>query len=276
MLAKLTKYEFRATARGLGILYAALIIISIVTRIEFAIVSATHGGMSMMFPTIIVMMLYVGGIVAIGVLTFILIVQRFYKNLLQNEGYLMHTLPVKMWQNIASKLIVSVAWCFISMIVIFASFMIIGSIGINFGDFISIFTNITFRGHGDIVANGIVLMLEMLILMVTGAASAILQIYVAMAIGQLSDNHKLLCSFGAYVGINVALQIIVGIFINILSSGSSSYMVSGIMDFVSSTNTGSIAQMHVTMWGLIVLYVIKAALFFAGTNYLMKNKLNLE
>ena len=53
-------------------------------------------------------------------------------------------------------------------------------------------------------------------------------------------------------------------------------MVSGIMGFVSSTNTGSIAQMHVTMWGLIVLYVIKAALFFAGIDYLMKNKLNLE
>ncbi len=276
MLAKLTKYEFRATARGLGILYAALIIISIVTRIEFAIGSATHGGMSMMFPTIIVMMLYVGGIVAIGVLTFILIVQRFYKNLLQNEGYLMHTLPVKIWQHIASKLIVSVAWCFISMIVIFASFMIIGSIGINFGEFVSIFTNISLVGHGDLVANGIVLTFELVILMIAGAASAILQIYVAMAIGQLVDNHKLLCSFGAYVGINVALQIIIGIFTNILSSGSSSYMVSGIMGFVSSTNMGSIAQMHLAMWGFIAICVVKGALFFAGTNYLMKNKLNLE
>lgn len=276
MLAKLTKYEFRATGRMLGILYAALIIISVVTRIEFAIESATHGGMSMMFPTVIVMMLYVGAIVAIGVLTLILIIQRFYKNLLQNEGYLMHTLPVKMWQHIASKLIVSVAWCFISMIVIFASFMIIGSIGINFGDFITIFTNISFRGHGDLLANGIALMFEMFILMIAGAASAILQIYIAMAIGQLTDNHKLLCSFGAYVGINIVIQIIVGIFSSILSSGSSSYMLTGILGFVSSSNMGSMTQMHVAMWSLIGLYVVKAVLFFAGTNYLMKNKLNLE
>lgn len=274
MLAKLTKYEFRATGRMLSILYAALIIISVVTRIEFAIESATHGGMAMMFPTIIVMMLYVGAIVAIGVLTFILIIQRFYKNLLQNEGYLMHTLPVKMWQHIASKLLVSVVWCFVSMIVICVSFLIIGSIGIDLGDVVSIFTNISFRGHGDVVLNGIGFMLELVILMIAGAASAILQIYLAMAIGQLVDNHKLLCSFGAYVGINVVLQIITGIFMSISSSGSTPLTYGFFSIF--SAGSGSVASLHAAMWMMIAVCVVKAALFFAGTNYLMKNKLNLE
>ena len=272
MLAKLTKYEFRATGRMLGILYAALIIISVVTRIEFAIESATHGGMALMFPTVIVMMLYVGAIVAIGVLTLILIIQRFYKNLLQNEGYLMHTLPVKMWQHIASKLFVSVVWCFVSMIVICVSFLIIGSIGIDFGNIVSIITNISFDGHGDMVLNGIGFMLELVILMIVGAASAILQIYLAMAIGQLVDNHKLLCSFGAYVGINVVLQIIAGIFISISASGSTpvSYGFFGLF------NASSVAGLHAAMWVMIAGYAVKAVLFFAGTNYLMKNKLNLE
>ncbi len=86
MLAKLTKYEFRATGRMLGILYAALIMIAIVTRIELAIQSATNGGMSMVMPTFIVIMLYISAIVAIGVMTLILIIQRFYRKSASERG----------------------------------------------------------------------------------------------------------------------------------------------------------------------------------------------
>lgn len=273
MLAKLTKYEFRATGRMLGILYAALIIIAIVTRIELAIQSATNGGMSMVMPTFIVMMLYISAIVAIGVMTLILIIQRFYKNLLQNEGYLMHTLPVKMWQHIASKLIASVVWCFVSMFVICLSFIIIGSLGIDFNDFFTIMTNISLRGHGNEVLNGIGYMFELFVLMIAGAAASILQIYLAMAIGQLVDNHKLLCSFGAYIGINVVLQIITSIVMSISAGGSYPYMSYGIFNFLS---TDSLTGMHVFFWTLIAVYAVKAALFFAGTNYILKNRLNLE
>lgn len=41
--------------------------------------------------------------VALFVLTMIVIIQRFYKGLLCDEGYLMFTLPVKPWQLIATK-----------------------------------------------------------------------------------------------------------------------------------------------------------------------------
>lgn len=273
MLAKLTKYEFRATGRILGVMYAALVVIAVIMRIQFAINNATHSdmGMAMGMPTFIVIMLYACAIVAIGVLTFILIIQRFYKNLLQNEGYLMHTLPVKIWQHIAAKLIVSVVWCFVSMIVIFVSFMVVGSVGVNFGDLVTIMTTISFRNHGAVVANGVAFMFELLILCIAVAAASILQIYAAMSVGQLSDNHKLLCSFGAYVGINVALQIIVGIFANIFYKSSS--MLYGVFE---NMDVNSTASFHAGMWALIALYVVKSVLFFAATNYLMKNKLNLE
>ncbi len=265
MLAKLTKYEIRATARILGILYAALIIIAIVTRIEMAIESLTNGRVSMIVPTGIIVMLYICGIVAIGVLTFILIVQRFYKNLLQNEGYLMHTLPVKMWQHIASKLIVSIVWCFASMIVVFATFMIIGSGEADFGNIISTFVNISFRGYESYLVNGIALILELLILMIVGAAASILHIYLSMAIGQMADNHKILCSFGAYVGINIILQIISGALITV-SNGFA----------MSDENAAMFAHMHLIMLMLIVVCIIRAVIFFVCTDYLMKNKLNLE
>ncbi len=64
---------------------------------------------------------YVLLIVGIFVITLIVILQRFYKNLVKEEGYLMFTLPVKPWELITSKLIASVIWTFVSTIVVMIS-----------------------------------------------------------------------------------------------------------------------------------------------------------
>ena len=54
---------------------------------------------------------------AIAVLCFVSTVQRFYKNLLGREGYLMHTLPVTETQLILSKLLTSMVWVLCSGLV---------------------------------------------------------------------------------------------------------------------------------------------------------------
>ena len=56
----------------------------------------------------LMVMLYIFGIIAIGIITIVVLVMRFYKNLFTSEGYLMHTLPVKASQHLNSKLIVAV------------------------------------------------------------------------------------------------------------------------------------------------------------------------
>lgn len=267
MLGRLIKYEFRATARTLGIFYAALIIISVITRIEMAIRSHAEHGASMFFPTAIVMMLYGAGIAAISVMTLIVIIQRFYKNLLQNEGYLMHTLPVKMWQHIMSKLVVSMVWCMVSMAVIVISIMIIGLTGAGIGDIISMMSaNIDFNGAATF-AEGIILMLVY-------GASEILHMYLAMAFGQRAENHKLLVSFGAYIAISVVMQIITGIFMSAVSHISAEITVN-IFD-VGFPGFHSMAAVHMTLWFMTAVAAVKSAVFFAGTNWLMKNRLNIE
>ena len=44
---------------------------------------------------------------ALGAYTCVVTIQRFYKGLLGQEGYLMFTLPVKNWQLVFSKALVS-------------------------------------------------------------------------------------------------------------------------------------------------------------------------
>ena len=48
----------------------------------------------------------------------IVAVQRFYKNLLGDEGYLMFTLPATPGQQIFSKLLVSLVWSLMGIVVV--------------------------------------------------------------------------------------------------------------------------------------------------------------
>ena len=74
---------------------------------------------------ILMLVAYVISIVASLAVTFILIILRFYKNLMSEEGYLMFTLPVKTSQLINSKLIVSIFWCLTSILVVISSLLIL-------------------------------------------------------------------------------------------------------------------------------------------------------
>ena len=58
----------------------------------------------------LVVMAYVVAITAVFIVAFILMLQRFYKNLLGDEGYIMFTLPASVHQHVWSKLIVSAVW----------------------------------------------------------------------------------------------------------------------------------------------------------------------
>ncbi len=76
-------------------------------------------------------MLYMGVMMAAFVVTAVILIQRFYKNLLGSEGYLMFTLPVTVTQHLLSKTIIAVVMIGLSglsaliSIIIFADKMIL-------------------------------------------------------------------------------------------------------------------------------------------------------
>ena len=103
MLKKLLKYEFKATARTYGGMYLALLAASVLFG---GSVWRWNGTNSDAYSTLVGLMSLVYTAVIIGtvVVTIMTIVQRFYRNLLGREGYLMHTLPVTETQLVTSKL----------------------------------------------------------------------------------------------------------------------------------------------------------------------------
>lgn len=71
-----------------------------------------------MFAAIFVVLFFLS-VMALAAVTVVVIVYRFYKNLLGSEGYLMHTLPVTVHQLIWSKLIAAVVWMAVTSVCIY-------------------------------------------------------------------------------------------------------------------------------------------------------------
>ena len=104
-MLKLLKYEWKACARICLPLYGVLILMSFVTHLLYSIPQNSTFGF--MLPAIS-SMLYMGVMMAAFVVTAVILIQRFYKNLLGSEGYLMFTLPVTVTQHLFSKTIIAV------------------------------------------------------------------------------------------------------------------------------------------------------------------------
>lgn len=271
MLKKLVKYEFIATGRLMLIFYGALLLISVVNALTgtmFDLEKLSESAfLTSLLPFGISWFLYGISIAAVCVLTIIMILQRFYKNLLQNEGYLMHVLPVKTWKHIASKLVVAMAWSAASIFMIAISIIIVSDIGISgIGQMFSMMGELIRAGIGYAGAGAFMISCVLIVLIVIAAiAVSILTLYASMAIGQLADKHKILASFGAYVLINVAESIVETILVQCgLSMGSTIW-----------SGFGSYAALNMSLLGILLLTVAETAGFFIVTEVLMRKKLNL-
>lgn len=269
MLKKLLKYEFKATGRIFLPLYGALIVVAFLQKLflDFNFSEMKNLSLSILAGSIPV--LFSAMIVAVSVATFIMMIMRFYKNLLSNEGYLMFTLPVSVSKLIWSKLIVIFVWSVLSFLAGMLAFCIIF---LNISDFFMVFAEIG-QIFSEIFKRGLWLpAIETIVLVIGVIVNFILSVYLSMAVGQLSDKHKILCSIGAYIGLNIVINnIIMAIFVGVLNGPLGEMVYSGII-----RNLTEIQAFNVVMVGFIVMYAVLCALYFIFTKLILTKRLNLE
>lgn len=269
MLGKLMKYDLKGSARTMLPLFAALLIMTIINTIFVRInFSLDNTGLSMLFG--LSMFLYVAIIVAIAVMSLVIIIQRFYKNLFTDEGYLMHTLPVAAWQHIVAKLVIALLWALVCTVVIILSILIISLKDVDFVTLWIGFTTFMSQAAAELGVNFGLYIFEGILLFLTSTISSILMIYLAIAIGQLFNSHKIIGAFGAYIAITMVLQVLATVLLLIFGN-----VVGDAFDALVASMSG-VAIVHLVMIVMLVLNLISCVVFFIGTNYLMKNKLNLE
>lgn len=267
MLGKLMKYEFRATAIYFLPIYVVLVLVSGLRYVVSLISQKFSNGFSV-FSGFSLSAIYLLLALGLAITTFIVIIIRFYKNLLGTEGYLMFTLPVSVEQNILAKLIPSVVWFFGSCVL--GMLTIAPAMGLRFND--NPFTMFTGIRLGD------VLEILLAVLMVIGSiAGTFLFYYLCMCIGQMFNSHRFLASAGAYIVIQTVLQILGIAFIWICASSfSSQAFVAWLSNaFASLDNIPSGSLIYLFLIAANILsYGIAAALFFIDSAILRK-RLNL-
>lgn len=270
MLGKLMKYEIKATARFFLPLYGALLVLAVINKLFFSFnifneVDTFFLDQFSEIPRALALTLYIFIIIAIFVITAIVMIHRFYKNLLGDEGYLMFTLPVKTWMNIANKLIVSVMWVIMSCIVtVFSIFILVVN-----SELLREIPNaiiLTFREiNTELGLNAGLFILEIGLASIVSIVVHILQIYASIAIGQLCNSHKLLASFGAYLAISIVLQTVLSVFF---------VFIAVLFPNWQSINPSSV--MNMIMIGSTAISAVIGVGFYFVTHYILANKLNLE
>lgn len=274
MLRKLLKHEFRATGRIMLPLFGILLLVSVGANFSSRGMLNSDSSLLRTLGTIFIM-LFIVGIFAVGIISFVLMINRFYKNLLQDEGYVMMTLPVSIHQQVWSKLIVSTVWFAATVLVIILACFVM-AFDIRFmGELWQEVKNIVHAviryNHMDIVVNGIGFLVELLLLCIMASIAFCLRAYSAMAIGFSRPNHKGLFSVASYIVIGVVVQILGGIGISLLNDSWFHQLLLGWEPQLSAT-----AAMHLGMWFLIVLELIYCAVFYFLTVYFLQKHLNLE
>lgn len=292
MLGKLLKHEFKATSRYFMFLYTAVIGLAIINKI-FWLIPAENVVMDIVRGFIT--FAFVMATVATVIFSFVIIIYRFYKNLLSDEGYLSFTLPVTSTKHIISKLLISVMWSIVTVIVVIASLLIIA---INTG-FYSAFPEVwnTMKQFFELNPEMIKFVVEMFIIFIVAMFSLTLMLYAAMSIGHLFSKHRVLASIGSYFGLYFAVQaintIVLGItmavgfgpsaFTSLESSSEVEFTMTNSMDLstVFSGGAGLTYNNFLDMISLIfiisvVMQIALGVVYFLVTRYILKKKLNLE
>lgn len=268
MFGRLVKYDFRSMFKQFGFIWPAALVLALVNHFTLSgldstsAVGETTAGMAML--------VYVAILMAMFVITMIFVIQRFFKGLLGDEGYLMHTLPVKPRQLIASKLLAAVAATLLSIavailsILLIAPFQWVHELGDLFRGLGYLFT------HWSIHAtHGVLFILEFVLFLCVGMAQGYLQLYLAMALGHLFNRNRVAMSVVAYVAINAVMGTLLGVL------GSINFRpLRTALDVVSGVE--GIAGAHVAVWIAIVWTGLLSALYFFCTEYILRRRLNLE
>lgn len=268
MLGKLLKYELKATSRVFIPLYIAILIVSIVNGLSLNLEILNIQGLA----TIILMCLFI----SLFVITIVVTIQRFNKNLLKDEGYLMFTLPVSSKHLVLSKYLTSLIWTFLSFVVAFLSFTIIFMIPtykyFDFSYFINEF-NLLFSNMLNLNILG--QFLKIILLMIISYTIFIFNVYLALSVGQLPifNRFRNVSSFIGFLVINLLIsyaQNIVSLFVNdasvnIEAIDNINYAINSVTSIVSKGLNIAI----------VINLIIILVLFFA-TTYILDKKLNLE
>ena len=235
MLGKLIKYEFKATRRML-LLYALLFVLAAATAVIFRFSINANGdlfveviGNEARFSGFIAIIIFLISTAYVFMNAFIFAavlidaINRFRSNLLGDEGYLMHTLPLKTEYLILSKNVTSVVWTISGIIAALLSYLMIGAIymgGKMWKGLIHLFST----SNMDLLFTSPrfwSISLTFILLTIISISELYFRIHASMAVGYSLKNHRAAASIGIYIVLSIAKSIPHNILLPLITNHSS-------------------------------------------------------
>ena len=255
MFWNLVRYEFKNVNKWYLALYAAVLVLSALIGIQ----AQTYNNLPVKEskPVLLIFLATVFGglMITLGISTLFLIIKRFKGSVYDRQGYLTLTLPVSEHHIITAKLVGAFIWSIVSTAILVISAFIV--LTLTAPDWFATSDLIPFiETHlPQIFLTGISFLLNTI--------SGILCIYLAISIGQLFNEYRTALAVAAYIGI----QIVIG-FIELFFNLSSNFYVNSLVGLNDNFYMGA---------GIaIVEELIFIAIFYLGTYYILRNKVNLQ
>ena len=255
MFWNLVRYEFKNVNKWYLALYAAVLVLSVPIGMQghyYNYVSVKDSQPVLLFFLALV---FGGLMITLGISTIFLIIKRFKGSVYDRQGYLTLTLPVSEHHIITAKLVGAFIWSILSSTVLALSAFIIVTITVP--EWISNSELIPLVGTflPQLSLMGVSFLLNTI--------SEILCIYLAISIGQLFNEYRTALAVVAYIGI----KIVIG-FTELFFNTSTNFYVNSLAGFNDNFYMGAGIS--------IVEELIFIAIFYLGTYYILRNKVNLQ
>ena len=277
MLGKLMKHEFRATARIMLPVMGAMVALALLANLSIRGLAGNLSDVPMLriLFTLIIIFFSVA-VVATAVMSLVIMVSRFYRNLLKDEGYLMFTLPVSVHELIWSKLIVSLVWFLGTGLLIF---LVMALMALNLShtnlrmileQFPSWSEILGWLDEAGIRGQVVTFLVQAVLGTLIGIFAACLHFYASMALGHMFSKDKVLLSIVFFVGISFAFNLME------MGYGVIGFGLSDLENLEMSNSREGLAFVSTVIWHGIGLSAVQAAVMYLATYLGLKKGLNLE
>ena len=255
MFWNLVRYEFKNVNKWYLALYAAVLVLSVLIGMQVHYYNYVSFKDSQPVLLFFLALVFGGLMITLGISTIFLIIKRFKGSVYDRQGYLTLTLPVSEHHIITAKLVGAFIWSILSSTVLALSAFIIVTITVP--EWISNSELIPLVGTflPQLSLMGVSFLLNTI--------SGILCIYLAISIGQLFNEYRTALAIVAYIGILVVIG-----FIEVFFNTSANFYVNSLAGFNDNFYMGAGIS--------IVEELIFIAIFYLGTYYILRNKVNLQ
>ena len=274
MLTKLISHEWKDTFKVPALLLTITVLLSAASLVYFSVADQASAGTDLNVRNFVLYIAYILILSGLSMILTIYFAIRFYKNLYTDEGYLMHTLPVKPWMLIVSKLTIGTIWFYLIDLLLVGAITLITLIALPTMAYFSpedlLELRTMFQSYHTIFTVPSILFLAIPV-MIIGSVFSLLTIYASISLGQLFSIHKVLASILCYLGLSTILSTAMMLLTTPTTAG---------VFILQSTSANPMTDFASIYWSIMLISLFANLVLcvpaFWICNYVMKRCLNLD